>query len=505
MTAAKGVVIIGSGFAGIGMGIKLKQAGRHDFVILEKDSDLGGTWRDNTYPGCACDVPSYLYSFSFEQNPRWTRMFSPQDEIWDYLRHCVEKYDLASQIRYDAEVTGARFDETEGCWDVEVNGGETVRGRVLVAGVGALHMPNIPDLPGIENFTGTTFHSAQWNHDHDLAGRKVAVIGTGASAIQFVPQIQPTVEQLDLYQRTPPWVTPKPDRAIPSKEKRFYERFPAGQRAVRNLIYWALEARGTGFALTPKAMKLLEISAKRHLAKQVPDLVLRAKLTPDYQIGCKRILLANDFYPALMQDNVDVVTEGIVQVQERSVVTADGTEREADTIVFGTGFQVSGNLTHMKVVGREGAELNDVWGLRGIGAHLGITMAGFPNLFLLLGPNTALGHSSVVFMIESQIRYVGQALDLLDQSQATYMEVRADTQQDFLDQVQTRLSDTVWESGCKSWYMDENGRNFTIWPHFTWKYWLETRTLDTDDFRFIDAHSHDELSEPHHARATTRL
>jgi cation diffusion facilitator CzcD-associated flavoprotein CzcO len=475
-------VIIGSGFAGIGMAIKLKESGRHDIVLLEKDDDLGGTWRDNTYPGCTCDVPSPMYSFSFAQNPDWSRFFSPQPEIWDYLRDVADQYDVARHIRYGKEVTSASFHEASGTWDVVVNGDETLRARALIAGAGALHKPRFPDLPGLDSFEGTTFHSAQWRHDHDLRGRRVAVIGTGASAIQFVPAIQPEVDHLTLFQRSAAWVTPKPDREIAPKERAFYAKHPWAQRAVRSAVYWALEVRGTGFALTPKAMTFLEKGARKHLTRQVADPELRAKLTPDYQIGCKRILLSNDYYPALTQDNVDVVTDAIVRVTPRGVVTADGTEHEVDTIIFGTGFEVSGNLTAMKIVGRDGVELNDRWGSRGIGAHLGITVAGFPNFFLLLGPNTGLGHSSVVFMVESQIRYVVQALDLLDRQQAGYLEVRADTESDFLDRVQTRLSDTVWESGCTSWYMDENGRNFTIWPHFTWKYWLETRRIDPDDF-----------------------
>ncbi|MGH3384888.1 MAG: flavin-containing monooxygenase [Nocardioidaceae bacterium] len=479
------VVIIGTGFAGIGMAIRLQQSGVDDFVLLEKDSDLGGTWRDNTYPGCACDVPSYLYSFSFEQNPHWSRMFSPQEEIWDYLRRCVDKYGIGDRIRYDAEWTGARFDEASGTWDVEVNGDEVLRARVVVTGVGALHMPSFPDLPGMEKFEGTTFHSSQWRHDHDLTGRKVAVVGTGASAIQFVPQIVKQVEHLDLYQRSAAWVTPKPDRKIPDKEQRLYARSSLAQRVVRNLIYWAMEVRGTGFALTPKAMKAIEWSAKRHLAKQVSDPELRATLTPDYQIGCKRILLSNDFYPALARDNVDVITDGIAEVRANSVVTADGTEREADTIIFGTGFEISGNLTHMKIFGRGGAELNEQWQQRGIGAHLGIAVSGFPNLFFLLGPNTGLGHSSVVFMIEQQVNYVLQALDLLDRRSASYLDVRPDTQQTFLDRIQLRLTDTVWQSGCKSWYIDENGRNFTIWPHYTWKYWMETRKLSPAEYDVV--------------------
>ena len=488
------VVVVGAGFSGIGMGIALRRSGRSSFAILEKDAQPGGTWRDNTYPGCACDVPSPLYSFSFEQNPYWSRMFPPQQEIWDYLRFCVEKYRLDRHLRYGAEVTGARFDETSRMWDVEVNGSETVRARALVTGVGALHLPFVPALPGMASFAGTSYHSAQWNHDHDLTGQRVAVIGTGASAIQFVPQVQPDVASLDLYQRSAAWVTPRPDRAIPAEEQARYARHPLAQRALRDLTYWMLEVRGAGFALTPKAMVLLERQARRHLERQVPDPVLRAKLTPDYQIGCKRILLSNDYYPAVQQPNVEVVTERIREVTTTGIVTADGIERPADTIIFGTGFQVSGNLTELTVVGRGGVELNEVWARRGIGAHLGITMSGFPNLFLLLGPNTGLGHSSVVFMIESQLRYVVQALDLLERTGAAYLDVRPDIEKRFLDRVQTRLSGTVWQSGCRSWYLDENGRNFTLWPYLSLRYWLETRRLRPSDYRLGPRRT--QLAEP---------
>ena len=482
MAEVTDVVVIGSGFSGICTAIQLKRAGRHDFVILEKADDIGGTWRDNTYPGCACDVPSHLYSFSFEPNPRWSRMFSSQDEIWQYLRHCVDAYDLAPHLRFDADVTGARFDEDSGRWRVDVNGADALDCRILVAGVGALHHPKIPDLPGLASFAGTTFHSARWRHDHDLAGRAVAVIGTGASSVQFVPQIAPRVARLDLYQRTPAWVTPKPDPPIAADRQRLYARRPATQRAMRSLLYWALEARGIGFTTTPKAMRLLEHEARTHLQRQVADADLRARLTPDYQIGCKRVLLSDDFYPSLQRDNVHLVTDLIAQVTPDGIRTVDGVQRDVDTIIFGTGFDVSANLVRLDLVGRGGRSLGDVWAEEGIGAHLGITVSGFPNLFLLLGPNTGLGHTSVVFMIEAQARYVARALELMDSSGASTIEVRAEAQQRFVHRVQSRLDRTVWQSGCRSWYLDENGRNFTIWPHVTWRYWLRTRRPHPADF-----------------------
>ncbi|MGW6280035.1 flavin-containing monooxygenase [Kribbella sp. NPDC055071] len=479
------VVVIGSGFAGLCMGIKLRQAGCEDFVILEKADELGGTWRDNTYPGCACDVPSYLYSFSFEQNPRWTRMFAPWDEILAYLRHCADKYGIADKIRYGAEVTEAAFDETTGRWTVTVNGSETIETQALVMGVGNLHLPKVPDVPGLDSFAGTTFHSAQWDHSQDLRGRNVAVIGTGASAVQFVPQLAPQVAQLDVYQRSAPWITPKPDRAIGPRERRMHERFPAGQRLIRDVIYWGLEGRGAGFGGNPKLMKGLELQAKRHLRKQVADPELRTKLTPDYQIGCKRVMVSNDYYPAFTRPNVDLVTTPITRITPTGVVTADGTERACDTIVYGTGFKVSVGLTRMPVLGKEGVALADHWKRTGIGAHLGITVAGFPNLFLLTGPNTNTGHSSVVFMIEAQVRYVMQALDLLRRRGASYVEVREEVQERFVDKLQAELENTVWESGCQSYYHDESGRNFSIWPDFTLTYWRRTRRLDPSDFVLV--------------------
>jgi len=476
------VAIVGSGFAGLCMGIKLRQAGEENFVILEKSDRLGGTWRDNTYPGCACDIPSYLYSFSFEQNPHWTRMFAPWDEILAYLEHCAAKYGIADKIRYGSDVTEAAYDEASGHWTVTINGTETLETQALVAGVGNLHKPRFPDLAGLDSFGGTAFHSSQWNHEHDLTGRRVAVIGTGASAIQFVPPVAEQAAQVDVYQRTAPWITSKPDRAIGPRERALHSRFPAGQRAIRDVIFWGLEARGLGFAASPKLMKGLELQAKRQLHKQVTDPVLRAKLTPDYQIGCKRILISNDYYPALARDNVELITTGITRVTPTGVVTDDGVERECDTIVLGTGFEVSGNLTRISILGRDGLDLGDSWKQNGIGAHLGITVAGYPNLFLLVGPNTALGHSSMVFMIEAQVRYVMQALDLLRRRDALAVEVREEVQERFVAGVQDELDDTVWQAGCNSWYLDAQGRNSTIWPDFTVSYWRRTRRLDPTDF-----------------------
>jgi cation diffusion facilitator CzcD-associated flavoprotein CzcO len=474
------VVIVGSGFAGICMGIKLKESGRDDFVILEKADDLGGTWRDNTYPGAVCDVQSHLYSYSFELNPDWTRMFAPQEEIWDYLRGCADRYDVKRHIRYRQQVTAARFDDQVRVWRIDVDGVETWTADALVMGVGALHMPRIPALPGSETFAGVAFHSAEWRHDVDLGGRRVAVVGTGASAIQFVPEIAEQAAQVDVYQRTAPWVLPRGDRALSDRERSLFARLPVAQRAARATIYWMREAAVLGFASSPRLMKGVEWVARRHISHQVTDPELAAKVTPDYPIGCKRILPSSDWYPTLQRENVELVTDAVAAVTAHGVVAADGSTRPADVIIYGTGFVVSGNLTRVKVVGRDGRSLAREWWRDGANAYLGIAMHGFPNLFVLVGPNTGLGHSSMIFMIEAQVGYVLQALDLLDES--GYVEVRDDVQRRFVTTIRGALDHTVWSSGCSSWYLDAQGRNVAIWPGFTWRYWLRTRRIRRDDF-----------------------
>lgn len=475
------VLIVGTGFSGLGMAIELKRTGRHDFVVLEKASDLGGTWRDNQYPGCACDVQSHMYSYSFELNPNWSRAFAEQPEIWAYLQGVADKYDLRRHIRFDTEFTGARWDEDAKVWHVETGPGDTYTAKALVMGVGALHIPNVPELPGVERFEGRVFHSARWDNQHDLTGRKVAVVGTGASAIQFVPKIADQVESLEIFQRTPPWIMPKADRPISEREHRIFRRVPLAQRLYRDFVYWARESTALGFAVNPKIMKLAQGVAKRHLAHQVPDRALREKLTPDYTMGCKRVLISNDYYPALSRPNVDLVTDGIAEVRENSVVDTAGVEHEVDTIIYGTGFHVIDAFGYLSITGKDGRDLAKEWQEKGIQSHFGITVAGFPNFFFLLGPNTGLGHNSVVFMAESQIRYVAQCLDLL--AKADELEVRPEVQRRFNEEIQRKLSRGVWtEGGCRSWYLDAQGVNRTIWPGFTWRYWMRTKKVRADDF-----------------------
>jgi cation diffusion facilitator CzcD-associated flavoprotein CzcO len=476
------LAIIGAGFAGIGMAIQLKKAGFEDFVVLEKNADLGGTWHDNRYPGCACDVPSHMYSFSYELNPDWSRMFAPQDEIWRYLRRCVEKYALEPHIRYRSTVDELEWVDDARHWRVRLADGEILTPKAVVSGIGALHVPSYPAIPGADRFAGTAFHSARWDHSHDLTGKRVAVIGTGASAIQFVPKVAERAASLRVFQRTPPWIQPKPDFAFPAWARGVFRYVPGAQRTFRDAVYWALETRAMGFTIDPKLMAPQEKVARAHLARQVPDPVLRAKLTPDYTIGCKRILLSSDYYPTLTEPHVDLVTEDITEITETGLVTADGTAYDADVIIYGTGFKVTDALADQHIVGRDGRKIQDAWA-DGVEAHHGTTIAGFPNLFMLLGPNTGLGHNSVVFMIESQVQHVMSCLRLLADEKADVIEVRPAAQRRFNDHLQRRLRKAVWnEGGCRSWYLDENGVNRTLWPGFTFEFWARTRRARRRDY-----------------------
>jgi len=474
------IAIIGTGFSGLGMAIRLKQAGMRDFVVLERASDLGGTWRDNTYPGCQCDVPSHLYSFSFAPNPNWSRAFSMQQEIWDYLRDCARRFGVMPHIRFNHAVTTAAWSDDAQQWRIET-GDRSLTARVLVSGMGGLAEPSIPPIPGLERFRGVHFHSATWKHDHDLRGRRVAVVGTGASSIQFVPKIQPDVGQMYLFQRTPPWIMPHRDRPIDAWKTRVYARFPAVQAAVRNTIYWSREGF-VPFFVHQRLSELPRRIAMAHLHEQVQDPELRARLTPDYSVGCKRILISGEYYPALQQPNVEVVSTGISEIRESSIVSADGTEREVDTIIFATGFHVSDAPFAERIRGREGRLMSEVFA-GSPQAHRGTTVYGFPNLFLLLGPNTGLGHTSVVVMAEAQIRYIMQALKYMRQNGVTSVDVQAWAQDAYNQRLQQRLQDTVWNAGgCASWYIDARGRNSTLWPTYTWRYRRSTSRFDPSEY-----------------------
>ncbi|MFV8835106.1 NAD(P)/FAD-dependent oxidoreductase [Aquisalimonas sp.] len=500
------VLIIGSGFAGLGMAIQLKAYGEHDFVIFEKESGIGGTWWVNHYPGCACDVQSHLYSFSFALNPEWSRRYATQPEIRDYLQGCADSYGVRPHVRLETAVEQLQWDDSNRYWTLTDSNGVTWTGDIVVSGMGGLSRPAYPDIPGIERFRGHAFHSQQWDHDHTLAGKRVAVIGTGASAIQFVPQIQPHVERLDLYQRTPPWIVPKPDRPVRPWQQRLYRAVPAIQRGVRAGIYTLLEGRVLPFAIAPRLMALPRRQALAHLRRQVADADLRRKLTPDYTFGCKRVLIADDYYPAVCADNVELITSGVREIREHGVVDANGKERPVDTLIFGTGFSAADPVPEGMITGRDGRDLGREW-RSGPEAYKGTTVAGFPNLFLLMGPNTGLGHSSVVYMIESQIRYVLDAVRQMDRHGIASVEVRPERQDAFNRRVQQRLSGTVWNTGgCRSWYLHPvSGRNVTLWPDFTWRFRWQTRRFDLPAYHWMPtAHQRPVIMAAQRARRRAR-
>ena len=470
------VAIVGTGFSGLGMAIRLKQEGEHDFVLLERAADIGGTWRDNTYPGCRCDVPSHLYSFSFAPNPNWSSTFSPQPEILDYLRDCAERFGVMPHVRFETALESASWDDDDGLWRIETSNG-ALTAEVLVAAQGPLSDPSLPEVPGIDSFEGAAFHSAEWDHEHDLSGERVAVIGTGASAIQFVPEIQPKVGRLHVFQRTAPWVIPHRNRPMKRWERALYRVFPPAQLAMRAGIYWARESFVLQFRRRAIG-KLVERIPMMHMHKQIKDPDLRRKLTPDYSIGCKRILPADEWYPALAQPNVEVITGGLTEVRPHSVVAEDGSEREVDTIIFGTGFHVTDVPIADQVRGRDGRTLAEVW-QGSMQAYKGTTVAGYPNLFFLVGPNTGLGHTSIVFMIESQIAYVLDALRTMRRRGARTVEVREDAQAAYNAELDRMAEGTVWVSGgCTSYYIDRNGHNSALWPTYTWPFRRRLREFD---------------------------
>ncbi|HEU0089629.1 MAG TPA: NAD(P)/FAD-dependent oxidoreductase [Pseudonocardiaceae bacterium] len=480
------VIVVGAGFAGLGMAIQLRRHGITDFVVLERAGEVGGTWRDNSYPGCACDVPAHLYSFSFELNPSWSRSFSGQREIWDYLRHCTDSYGVRPHIRFHHELLEAAWDHGARRWRVRTGHGE-LTSDVLVTGTGALSDPAIPRIPGLPSFQGTVFHSAQWNHDYDLPGRRVAVVGTGASAIQFVPQIQPMLTALTVFQRTPPWILPRTEREKTGLERTLYRAVPGLQRLVRSGIYWGRELSVPAFTRNPRLLKVAELMARAHLRRQVPDPALRAKLTPGYAIGCKRILLSNDYLPALTQPNVEVVASGVAEIGPDWVRAADGTRREVDAIIFGTGFRVTALPVAARIRGRAGRSLARVWS-QGAQAHRGTTVTGFPNLFILVGPNTGLGHSSMIYMIECQVAYTMDALRYLRRTGATAVEVRPQAQAAYNETLDSQMNRTVWTTGgCTSWYLDTQGRNVTLWPTFTWRFRRATSHFLPDEYLVYQA------------------
>lgn len=472
------VLIVGVGLSGLALAIRLKRARVDDFVLLEAGDELGGTWRDNHYPGLVCDIESCLYSYSFEPTPRWTRRFAPQREILEYLKVCAEKHDIQRHIRFNSRVAAARFDERTSTWEVMTTDHRRFRARVLVSACGGLVQPNTPDIPGLERFEGPLFHTARFRHDVPLRGKTVAVIGTGASAAQVIPAIAPIVRKLHVFQRTPPWVLPKPDRAIPSWKRSRARVVSLLQRAERCALYWRKELFvGTGFLLVQRLLKPLEASARKHLEQRVPNAALRARLTPKYAIGCKRVVLSNDYLPALLRTNVELVTDRITEIRAGSIITDDGSERAVDVIIAATGFDWTDGSVSFDVTGPGGRNLRDVW-RDGAEAYLGTAIAGFPNLFLLLGPNTWVGHTSMVLMIEAQARYIQRAIETMRARNLARVEVRSDVQAAYNRRVQGRFRHTLWATERDSWCRKKPGKNTARWPGYTFEYRWRTRRFD---------------------------
>src|SRR5580704_3404320 len=454
------VIIIGAGFGGIGMAIALKRAGLEDFVVLDRADDLGGTWRDNSYPGLTCDIPSQLYSFSFRPWP-WTRRFPAREEILAYLHALVAAHGLRPHLRLGAGVADAEFDEDQARWTLTLGDGETLQATAVVCAVGQLGRPALPDIAGRDGFAGPSWHSARWNHDVDLAGRRVAVVGTGASAIQFVPEIAKVASHVDVYQRSAPYVLPKADRPYRDAEQALFDRLPVVRKADRLRIFLYGELLTSGFVLSPK---------------------LLAKCVPDYVMGCKRVVFSNDWYPALARPSVDLVTGRIERIVPDGVVTADGTIRTADVIIYGTGFKAVEFLAPMLVSGLGGRRLQDAW-QDGPQAYLGITVSGFPNFFMLYGPNTNLGGNSIIYMLEGQIGYVLGAIQALEAERLAWLDVRPEVQGAFNSWVQSASRRSVWESGCHSWYTTASGRNTNNWPDHTFWYRYRVRHFDLAAYR----------------------
>jgi cation diffusion facilitator CzcD-associated flavoprotein CzcO len=463
------IVIIGAGFAGIGMAVALQRAGFRNFTICERAGEIGGTWRDNTYPGAACDVPAYVYSFSFEPNPGWSRLYASSDEIQGYLLRCVEKYGLRPHLRLRCEITSAAFDEASGRWTLGTASHETLSARVVLSGVGGLVDPAQPDIKGIQSFAGELFHTARWNHDYDLTGHNVAVIGTGASAVQVVPAIAGQVAKLSVFQRTPAWVMPKADRRIDAKTKRFFARHPLAQKLVRWGLFWLSEAAGPIVFLDSPLSKIGERASLRHLEASVSDPELRRKLTPTFQFGCKRVLISNDYWSSFERENVELVTEPIAEIRADAIETRDGRRHEVDAIVLATGFALGLANAPFAISGLAGRTLDHAW-KQGATAYKGVAVSGFPNWFILMGPNTGPGHTSVLVYTERQIRYILQALEELVSRDLGYLHVRQAVQDAYNAGLQRRMKHMAWTSGCHSWYLNPDGSNHALYPGFASEY-----------------------------------
>ncbi|WP_434291136.1 flavin-containing monooxygenase [Celeribacter sp. SCSIO 80788] len=481
------IIIVGAGFAGLGMAMKLKEKGIDDFVILERAEDVGGAWRDNTYPGVACDVPSHLYSFSYMPKPDWSRVYSPGGEIWDYLRDCAQKTGLVPHIHFGAELLKSSWDESTRRWTAETSEG-IWRGQYLITATGVLADAHLPNIPGLDGFTGTAFHSSMWDHSVDLKGKRVGIVGSGASAIQIVPEVAKLAGEMIVFQRSAPYIVPRPDRAYSETEKRSFARLPHLMENMREEIFWMGEYMYAQRRAVPTFIAEARNMALGHLADQVPDEDLRAKLTPDYEIGCKRVLIANTYYPAFTQDNVTLETSALASVEGGKAVAASGAEYDVDVLIFATGFEAPEPPVAHRVYGRDHVKLADQWD-RGMQAYDSIAVPNFPNMFMLLGPNTGLGHHTMVYIIEAQVDYILGALDHAEAQGFETLEARPEAEAAYLDHIEDVAKGTVWlDGGCKFWYRDPRSDRLTVlWPDFAYAFRDENGTFHPEGYTGLPA------------------
>ncbi len=474
------VLIVGAGFSGLGLAAKLLQSGTRRLLVVEKQSQVGGTWAINTYPGCACDVPSHLYSFSFAPNPNWSRAFSPGPEILQYLKKTASDFGVEPYVQLNTDFLGGVWHEAECVWVVTLSSG-VVKTKVLITAVGGLSAAREPTFEGQSDFEGHCFHTQRWNHNVSLAGKRVAVVGTGASAIQVVPEVAKVASQLTVFQRTPVWILPRNDAPVSLRMQNMFRRVPLLLWLWRFFLYWILEVGFLAFSAVPSLRRRTEKMARAHLEKQVPDQKLRERLTPDYSPGCKRLLISDDYFPTLCRDNVALETVGINRFTRHGLLLNDGREVAVDVVVFATGFSSFDAVERLNLVGRKGATLKDAWET-GLSAYKGATLSGFPNLFFMTGPNTGIGHTSLVFMAECQMAYVLDALTEMKQRQLRSVEVRLDSVRQYTEKLDRLSAKTVWLSGCQSWYLDARGRNRSLWPDFTFRFRRATQRFDAESY-----------------------
>lgn len=482
------VAIIGGGFAGLGVGIALQNKGINDFTIFEGEEGLGGSWRTNTYPGCACDVPSHLYSYSFEPNPYWPEAFSKQADIKKYIEHCAEKYDLLSKIKFKTKVTDATFDEKKGVWIVKTDDGVVTLARILVPATGALSHPKYPDIEGREEFKGVAVHAARWDHDIELKGKRVGVIGTGACAIQVVPGVAPEVGELSVFQRTPSWVVPKMNRTYSEKDHKRWRKHPWIQRAQRLGLYWGMEATLPALLWYPKLLTVGEQFHKLNLRRAIKDPALREKLTPNYKVGCKRVLVSDDYFPTFARDNVHLITDGIKEITSNGIKTVDGKKHDLDVIIYASGYEIGASAYPYQIRGLDGVTLEDYWGSQRK-AYFGMNVSHFPNMLMTMGPNSGPGHTSVLIYQEAQYKYIAKYAQYLLRHGIKYIDIKEEVQNDQFVGFQKRMRHSTWLSGCKSWYLNEDGTNSTMWPGFSFEYVMAVRKIDWTVYDIVPNYS----------------